>query len=402
MHNANYDEKKVPRFTLPDPLTCGDGEKVEAKGTWLKKRRPEILSLFRENVYGYDPPEKPTIGFETESSDENALGGKALRKQISVNLGLRGKTHRINLLVYIPKGLRPAPVFLGLNFLGNHSVHSDPGIKLSKGWFRPNGEGIKNNRATEASRGTNAGRWQVEKIIENGFALASAYYGDIEPDHPDGWKDGIRAFLHPGGINAKFSSSDWGAIGAWAWGLGRSLDYLEEDKDIDHTKAAVIGHSRLGKTSLWAGAQDERFKIVISNNSGCGGAAVSRRRFGETLKTINTTFPHWFCGNFKKYNNREDELPVDQHELISLIAPRPVYVASAAEDFWADPKGEFLSAKNSEPVYDLFEKDGGLPVEMPGINKPAGNFIGYHVRAGQHGVTAFDWEQYINFAKKHF
>lgn len=402
MKTANYDERKVPRYTLPDPLTLENGGKVENPDDWLGRRRPEILSLFEEHVYGRAPSAKPEIKFETESSDEKALGGKAARREISIKLSRNNKKHCIRLLLYIPGKTRPAPVFLGLNFWGNHSVCRDPGIKLPDGWFRGNGEGIVNNRATESSRGASEDRWQVEKIIDSGFALATLYYGDLEPDHPQGWKEGIRAFLHPEGKNAEFAPSDWGAVGAWAWGLSRAMDYLEEDKDTDHAKTAVMGHSRLGKASLWAGARDERFRIVISNNSGCGGAALSRRRFGETLYHINTLAPHWFCGNFKNYNGKEDSLPADQHQLIALIAPRPVYIASAEEDLWADPKGEFLAAKNAEPAYRLFDKPGPGAEEMPAVNTPVGDFIGYHIREGKHGVTAFDREQYIRFAKRHF
>jgi len=419
---ANYDESKVPEYVLPDPLVSPDGKKVTA-AEWKSARRAEVLKLFQTHVYGRSPARPREMSFEITSVEKNALGGKATRKEVSVFFTGQRTGPQMSILIYQPNSApNPVPAFLGLNFNGNHAVHTDPGIALSTRWMRSSKEGgIANNRATEASRGSEASRWAVEKILAHGYALATIYYGDIEPDHAEGWKTGVRAVFRPegrlegerDGVKGKSvggsqkpahggpespDSDEWGAIGAWAWGLSRALDYLETDKDIDAKRVAVMGHSRLGKTSLWAGAQDERFAIVISNDSGEGGAALARRRFGETTERINTSFPHWFCRNFKKYNGREDDLPVDQHMLIALMAPRPVYVASAQEDLWADPRGEFLSAKGAEPVYRLLGKEGLGVDEMPGMNQPVGKTIGYHIRTGKHDVTDYDWEQYLNFA----
>lgn len=391
----NYDESKVPGFTLPDPLRMSDGTLVPDAKTWTRKRRPEVLALFESHVYGRSPTAPGKLEFEILSSDAQALDGFATRKQIRIYpLGDRTGP-RMDLLLYLPNATRkPVPAFLGMNFGGNHTIHADPGILITDNWVRP-GSGAINNRANSASRGQSSGAWPIEKILKRGYALATLYYGDLEPDWEQGWKSGIRS---------RFTNdhATWGAIGAWAWGLSRALDYLEKDKQIDANRVALLGHSRLGKASLWAGAQDERFAIVISNESGCGGAALSRRRFGETVQRINTAFPHWFCEKFKQYNDREDDLPVDQHQLITLIAPRPVYIASAEEDRWADPKGEFLSAKLAEPVYALFGKTGLGVDEMPSVNHPVCDTIAYHIRTGKHDVTEFDWDQYLNFADRHF
>lgn len=393
---SNTSEEKVPSYTLPDPLLGSDGKKITTAAAWNQRQRPLIFHLFEENVYGRFPQKKLPLHFKLREKNLHALNNLAVRKQVRIYLLPSDSSIYMDLLVYLPANAKgPVPVFTGYNFSGNHTVMPDTGILLSQSWLPSKAKGAVNNRATDSARGTDTSQWQLREILSHGYGIAVAYYGDIEPDHPDGWKTGIRTTL---ATALQIKPEEWSAIGAWAWGLACVMNYLETDKDIDAKRVALIGHSRLGKAALWAGAADKRFAIVVSNESGEGGAALSKRWYGETVAIINQKFPHWFAASYKKYNDNTAALPVDQHMLLALMAPRPLYVASAEGDQWSDPKGEFLSAQYVGAVYALFGKKGLGEGNMPGLQQPLGETVRYHIRAGRHDVTLYDWQQYLHFA----
>ncbi|MCH7226034.1 acetylxylan esterase [Haloferula sp. A504] len=392
----NYDESKVPDYTLPDSLVVA-GKEATDSAAWEKEVRPATLALFQRDMFGRVPvptqPLNPSVSLESEVAD--ACGGKAVRREYLLRFSHRNSPS-IRLLVYLPKGQDKVPAFMGLNFRGNQIVEDDPRIALETGFVLGGKKTGDNTAFAEKNRGTGKERWPVDTIVGRGYALVTACCGNIDPDYDDGFENGVHAMF------PKPKAEGWGTISAWAWGLSQMLTAVgEEIAEIDAARVAVIGHSRLGKTALWAGATDPRFAIAISNNSGCGGAALSRRAFGETVARINNSFPHWFNANFKNYNGNEAALPVDQHQLVALIAPRPVYVASATGDQWADPRGEFLSLLNAVPVYQLYDDQpfGGVTT-MPAPGKSVGHRMGYHLREGKHNITPEDWAHYLDFADR--
>jgi hypothetical protein len=281
-------------YVLPELLRSSDGTEIDDPALWREKRRPELLALFENEVYGKVPDRAIAMNVSSAAIDNDALDGKAIKKEVVLSFTNNGKQLDSNVLLYVPKkSSGPVPAFLGLNFSGNHTIHPDAG-----------------HAARDDLRGSRASRWQVERVLERGYALVTMHYEDIDPDFDGGFQNGIHQLFYEGDQDVP-GPDEWGAIGAWSWGLSRIMDYLETDDDIDHTRVVVMGHSRLGKTALWAGAQDERFAAVISNNSGCMGAALSRRKYGETIADITSSFPYWFCANFAKYAGRENELPID-------------------------------------------------------------------------------------------
>lgn len=385
--------------SLPNLLITLNRSDEDNKSDWIYHRRSEILNYYLKQIYGKCPNEYE-VSFEVVRNKKSSMHKNAVIKEINIIIRKNSSSHKIDLLLFLPvKRNYPAPIFVGLNFYGNHTISEEPIIRITKNWV-PNNKKVcvENNNANHFSRGVRAEYWPVDKLLSRGYGLATIYCGDLCPDNNCNYKLGVQPIFFSE-KQTKPERDQWGALSVWAWGLSRAMDYFLIDKDVDNSRVAVVGFSRLGKAALWAGAQDVRFSLSASINSGCGGASLFRRKFGETVKDINSVFPYMFCENFKQYNDREKQLPIDQHMLISLIAPRSVYIASAEKDYWADPYGEFLSAKKAEPIYNLYGLPGLGDLNFPEINKSINNgCIGYHVRSGKHGVTDFDWSSIISFA----
>ena len=377
---------------LPDPLVLLDGTRVATKQQWTDQRRPELKKLFEHYMYGKFPP-PVQVEAKVEHTDAKALGGKATLKDITLTLG--GK-HKVHLLLVVPnKRSGPAPVFVGLNFAGNHAALGDPAIRLPTSWMYGNRKGVKDNRATDASRGSEVDTWAIEQTIDRGFAVALVYSGDIEPDRTD-VREGVQATF------AQDKSPEaWGTITAWAWGIHRVLDYLVTLPELDAGRIIVVGHSRLGKTALLAGAFDERIAVVMPHQAGMGGTAPSRGTVGESVKRINTSFPHWFNGNYKLFNDAPERLPFDQHCLVALCAPRPVLFTNAQEDSWANPDGQFEVLQAADPVYRFLGAGGLDAKQRPELGTLVDSKLGYYIRAGKHSMTREDWRVFVAYAEKH-
>jgi hypothetical protein len=381
------DEAKVPDYELPAILELESGERVEQPGTWWQSRRPQLLRLFKKHMYGQLPGEPPTMRIKQHEVSKAALDGEATRRQLTIHFTDKEQGPQLEVLIYLPNDVAgPAPVFTMLNFDGNHATWPDPEIR-------------KQAHLNDA-RGSDKGRYPIDQIIDRGYGVVTAYYGDLFPDRADGFQDSVyQMFKDDWGLDSE--GGNWSAISAWAWGLHRMMDYCEQASDIDSNRVVVMGHSRLGKTALWAGATDQRFVAVIDNASGCGGSALFRRRYGERAYHIDTNFPHWFRDRFSEYRENESALPVDQHQLLALSAPRPLLVNAMTKDQWADPKGMFLSAKHASAVWRFLGEEGLAAESMPGPGEPILSRVGYHLRAGEHDVTPEDWAVYLDFADKH-
>ena len=391
---ANYDEANVGTYTLPDPLVLANGKPVRDAKTWNEKRRPEIVRLFEENQHGRSPGRPAAMSFDVFDKGTPALDGKAIRRQVTVYFSADKAGPKMDLLIYLPAGAqKPVPLLLNIGFSANSNAVDDPGIKPGEVWG-------PDKKRIPAKQGRSFGRLNVLPFLAQGFGVATVYYGDIEPDFAGGLPYGVRAlYLKPG--QTEPAPDEWGAIAAWAWGLSRAMDYFETDHGVDAKRVAVMGVSRLGKTVLWAGAHDTRFAMVIASCSGEGGASLSRRYYGETVKHLATRFGYQFCANYGKYGDRVDQMPVDAHMLLALIAPRPLYLQTGDQDYWSDPRGEFLAAVAAGPVYRLLGKQDLGTDQMPPPGEPIMHTMGYHVHSGGHGTIPSDWGQFLKFMQMH-
>jgi len=375
---------------FPDPLVLFAGQKIGSREEWWERRRPELGDLFRHYMYGTSPPGSG-VHAETIRTSPSFLNGRATLKEVSLSLAQAGAP-KLGLLLVIPNfRVKPAPVFLSLNFHGNHLTVAEDNVALTPNWVKDDSPGARENRATQAGRGAEAGKWAVAETVGRGYAFATVYCGDIDPDRND-FSDGV----HPHYPRA----FDWGTIAAWAWGLSRAVDYLVTDGDVDGGRIAVVGHSRLGKTALVAAAFDERIAMAIPHQAGCGGTAPSRGTAGESVEQINTAFPHWFNAEFKKFNDCPSRLPFDQHCLIALVAPRPVLLTNAIEDEWANPAGQFDMLKEADPVYRFLGTEGLADESMPGIGRLSSGRLGYYRREGGHAMRADDWGVFVSYADR--
>ncbi|MES2391596.1 MAG: acetylxylan esterase [Acidobacteriota bacterium] len=395
---VNYDETRVGEYSLPDALTLSNGKTVRDPKTWWKRRRPEIVSLFETEQYGRAPGRPADETFKVFEKGTPALNGKAIRRQVLIHLDKDPNGPVIQLLIYLPTNVSKAvPVLLSINFGAVQNAVDDPGIRPETVW------NMKTKTRTQPA-GPGFGRLRVEPFLDAGIGVATFYYGDVDPDYLEGFANGIRArYAKAGGTEENRAGDDWGSIAAWAWGMSRVEDYFETDRSVDSKRVAIHGVSRLGKTVMWAGAHDERFAAVIASCSGEGGAALSRRNYGETIAhlTAATRYPYQFAANYAKWGGFPDKAPMDANLLIDLIAPRPLLLQTGNTDTWSDPKGEFLAEVAAGPVYRLLGKQDLGTATWPEAKQPIfRDGLNYYMHDGGHGMVPTDWDIYVEFLKQ--
>ncbi len=381
--DVNYDEAKIPHYDLPPLLLSAEGQTISTPDAWMNVRRPQILAMFSNLIYGGVPA--PASPIETEykvlETDDQFMDGKATRQRVRIRFRNEQGTAEMVIVLFVPNAAEiPVPAFMKHSFNNTRSRDFD-------------------EHPQEPGRIRNG--WPLGEFFDRGYAFVAVYQQDLVGHNEVSFGRGIhRLFFQEGQSFPK--ASEWGVLSAVAWGAMRALDYLHTRDDIDHSRVAIMGHSKMGKAALWTAAQDQRFALAVSAQSGCAGAALWRRKSGETLEKMVTRFPYWLCRNAWKFVHQEDDLPVDQHMLLALIAPRPVYVASGEDDTWADPRGEYLSAYHASEVYRLLGKQGLTSEASPPVNEPVlDTAVGYHIRSGGHSVELYDWQRFLDFADRH-
>ncbi|WP_157172412.1 glucuronyl esterase domain-containing protein [Nocardia pneumoniae] len=406
MPGYNYDEAKIPPYELLDPQRMADGKPVTTQQQWWTQRRPEIVKLFEDNIYGRTPAaaDQAPVRVESVEGRAPALDGLAYREQVDLIFGPTPKpgSHtawRMRVLLYLPaRATGPVPVIFGLNGGGNQSVVDDPGIKPTDVWVSEDEQAPHPETPGADTRGSQSTQWQVKTVLSRGYGLATAYYQDLEPDAKDQRVNSVRALFEKPGTSP--APNEWGAVAAWAWGYRKAVAYLRSNPAVDAAHVAVTGHSRLGKAADWAAATTPEIGALLSTESGKGGQSIQRRELGETVEHLAEKFPHWMCPAYATWIDRDQQIPADGNLLLSLVAPRPLYTASANDDRWADPKGEFLSLRSAATTYTLLGTSA-LPSDtpMPPVDQPIGTDTNtaYHIRSGKHDVTAYDWQRYLDF-----
>lgn len=386
---------------FPDPLVLQDGTKTTTKDAWNEKAKPELKELFQKHMYGRYPDVRTKISAKVLHEDNKAFGGIGTLREVELSLGIKD-CPPISLLMAIPNDQpkRGVPVFVGMNFSGNHAIVDDPKVRIPLNWTYPNDPGVKNNRATAEGRGKGAKVWPLTQIVKAGYAVVTFHNADVDPDTKEE-RGGMRPFITPF-TDGKTPNDFPATVMCWAWGIHRVIDYVVTQPEFDAKRIAAVGHSRLGKTVLLAAAFDERIALAIPHQAGCGGTAPSRQNDpkAESVKRITTSFPHWFSASFAEYADDTTKLPFDQHTLLALVAPRPVLYSNATEDQWANPKGQFDMLKQATPVYKLLGVDGMMETEFPANGKLIDNRLGYWIRTGKHEMNADDWGVFIKFADK--
>ena len=388
---------KLPsQAEMPNPCVMLDGTKITTKADWEAKRRPELKAAFEHYMYGNFPAKPDKVTAKVLFEDAKAFGGKGSLREVEITFG-PPEWPKIYLLVASPNGKTPTACFVGPNFGGNHLVTDHEKVRIPTEWVPDRYPGVVKNQASAEGRGKQADTWPLAQIIEKGYAVATFYCGDIQPDRPT-VAEGMRKTLPvPAG---EANPAETATVMWWAWGTHRAVDYLVMAKDIDAKRLAVVGHSRLGKTALLAGAFDDRIAVVIPHQSGCGGAGPSRSKNAkaEPVSRINTAFPHWFCGNFKAFNDDTTKLPFDQNGLVAICAPRPVLMTNAEDDQWANPDGQFDVLKAAVPAYALYDLPKPLVADkMPAAGKLAPERLGYFIRTGKHSMTPDDWKVFLEY-----